>query len=290
MSWAAGTARFEGADGVSLVADIEGPTAGWPVVLLHGGGQTRHAWSGVVSALVDRGWRTFSVDLRGHGDSDWAADGDYTVDAFARDCAALLGQFERPPVLVGASLGGVVAVIVEGELRPGSSNALVVADIAPDLNLAGIARVRDFMGAHSEGFSSLEDAASAIAGYTGRANRSSAGLRRVLRQREDGRWYWHWDPRVLTSGLGEDTPLEVGRRMGAALERVTVPTLLVRGLVSDVVTPQGAEDFVLRATNAERADVRDAGHMVAGDQNDAFAEATLSFLDRRVRPTLAVDD
>ena len=203
-----------------------------------------------------------------------------------------MGQFDRPPVLVGASLGGVVSVIVEGELRPGGSNALVVADIAPDLNLAGIARVRDFMGAHSDGFSSLEDASAAIAGYTGRANRSSsmAGLRRVLRQREDGRWYWHWDPRVLTSGLGEETPLEVGRRMGAALERVTVPTLLVRGLVSDVVTPQGAEDFVLRATNAERADVRGAGHMVAGDQNDAFAEATRSFLDRRVRPTLALDD
>jgi len=277
---------------VSLVADIEGPTAGWPVALLHGGGQTRHAWRGVVDALVDQGWLTFAVDLRGHGDSDWVEDGDYTVDAYARDCAALVNQFDRPPVLVGASLGGVISVITEGELRPGGSTALVVADIAPDLNLAGIGRVRDFMGAHGDGFSSLEDASAAIAGYTGRAARSSssAGLLRVLRQSEDGRWYWHWDPRVLTSGLGEDAPVEVGRRMGAALERVTVPTLLVRGLVSDVVTAQGAEDFVLRAPNAERADIGGAGHMVAGDQNDAFAEATLSFLERRVRPILALGD
>ena len=138
--------RFEGADGVGLVADVEGPPDGWPVVLLHGGGQTRHAWRGVVDALVGQGWRSVAVDLRGHGDSDWAGDGDYTVDAFARDCAALVGQFERPPVLVGASLGGVISVIAEGELRPGGSTALVMADIAPDLNLAGIARVRNFMG------------------------------------------------------------------------------------------------------------------------------------------------
>jgi pimeloyl-ACP methyl ester carboxylesterase len=283
--------RFEGADGVALAADVEGPAAGWPVTLLHGGGQTRHAWRGVVDALVGQGWRCFAVDLRGHGDSDWAKDGDYTVDAYARDCAALVGQFDRPPVLVGASLGGVISVIAEGELRPGGSTALVVADIAPDLNLAGIARVRNFMGAHDGGFSSLKDASEAIAAYTGKPPRSSstAGLLRVLRQREDGRWYWHWDPRVLTSGLGDDAPVEVGARMGAALERVTVPTLLVRGLVSDVVTAQGAEDFVLRAPNAERADVGGAGHMVAGDQNDAFAEATLSFLDRRVRPLLALD-
>jgi non-heme chloroperoxidase len=283
--------RFEGADGVALVADVDGPAAGWPVVLLHGGGQTRHAWRGVVDALVGAGWLCFAVDLRGHGDSDWAKDGDYTVDAFVRDCAALVGQFDRPPVMVGASLGGVISVITEGELRPGGATALVVADIAPDLNLAGIARVRDFMGAHDDGFPSLEDASQAIAGYTGRAPRSSStgGLLRVLRQRDDGRWYWHWDPRVLTSGLGEDAPVEVGRRMGAALERVNVPTLLVRGLVSDVVTTEGAEDFVLRAPHAERADVGGAGHMVAGDQNDAFAAATLSFLDRRVRPLVALD-
>ena len=289
MSGAPESVRIEGADGVTLAAAVEGPAAGWPVVLLHGGGQTRHAWRGIVDALVDRGWLTFAVDLRGHGDSDWASD--YTVDAYARDCAALVGQFDRPPVLVGASLGGVISVITEGELRPGGSTALVVADIVPDLNLAGVARVRDFMGAHGEGFSSLEDAATAIADYTGRAPRSSstAGLLKVLRQRENGRWYWHWDPRVLTNGLGEDEPKEVGRRMGSALGRVTVPTLLVRGLVSDVVTTEGAEDFVLRAPNAERADIGGAGHMVAGDQNDAFTEATLSFLDRRIRPLLALD-
>lgn len=285
MSETSRAIRLEGADGVMLAAEVDGPSDGSPVLLLHGGGQTRHSWKGTTRVLIEHGWCTTSVDLRGHGESDWATDGDYSVDAFSRDCAALVGHFEKSPVLVGASLGGVISVITEGELLPGSTRALIVADIVPDMNEPGINRVRQFMTAHDDGFSSLEEASEAIAAYAGRGpGRSSAeGLLRVLRERNDGRWYWHWDPRVLSEGLDKDPTVDIGRRMGAALEHISAPILLVRGLVSDVVTTDGANNFILRAPHAEQADVSDAGHMVASDDNDAFAGAMLSFLDRRVQ-------
>src|SRR5919197_463461 len=96
------TTEFEGRDGNRLVADVAGADDAPPVVLLHGGGQTRHSWGTTLDVLADRGWRAYSVDLRGHGDSEWAADGDYTLSAFADDVRAISRALERRPALVGA--------------------------------------------------------------------------------------------------------------------------------------------------------------------------------------------
>src|SRR3954471_8143391 len=81
--------EFAGRDGNRLAADVAGADDAPPVVLLHGGGQTRHSWGTTLGVLADRGWRAYSVDLRGHGDSAWATDGDYTLDAFADDVRAV---------------------------------------------------------------------------------------------------------------------------------------------------------------------------------------------------------
>src|SRR5262249_27792697 len=110
-----GMIEFTGRDGNRLVADVAGDPGDPPAVLLHGGGQPRHSWGTTLGALADRGWRAYAVDLRGHGESAWAVDGDYTLDAFAGDILAISHALDTPPALVGASLGGISSLAAIGE-------------------------------------------------------------------------------------------------------------------------------------------------------------------------------
>jgi pimeloyl-ACP methyl ester carboxylesterase len=280
--------RCEGFEGIHLVADVWGDDRAWPVLLMHGGGQTRHAWGGTASALAASGWKAVSLDLRGHGDSEWALNGDYSFTAFAADCVAAADQLGQPPVLVGASLGGVAAMLAEGGSDRVVSCGLVVVDITHRSNPEGIQRIRDFMSSGLDGFPSLDAAADAIAAYTPNRprRRNPGGLMKVLRQRPDGRWYWHWDPRFLDHGRTEVPREDFQALFEAALRGIRVPTLLVRGLLSDVVTEEGVQDFLDRIPGAKLADVSGAAHMVAGDRNDAFSRAVIEFLEHDVRPAL----
>jgi pimeloyl-ACP methyl ester carboxylesterase len=145
--------RLEVGGGVTLAADLAGPPDAPTVVLLHGGGQTRHAWGGASAALARSNWRTVNIDLRGHGESDWAPDGVYDLDRFSTDVAAVAQQLHRP-VLVGASLGGLSSLLAIGEGRAPNASALVLVDVAPRLEAQGVGRIRDFMAMGVEGFES----------------------------------------------------------------------------------------------------------------------------------------
>jgi len=281
-------ARFAGFEGIHLVADVWGDDDAWPVLLMHGGGQTRHAWGDTAHVLAEAGWKAVSLDLRGHGDSEWALNGDYSFTAYANDCVAVADELGRPPVLVGASLGGVAAMLAEGGSDRVVSSGLVVVDITHRSNPEGIQRIRDFMSSGLGGFASLDDAAEAIASYTpNRPKRMNpAGLRKVLRQRGDGRWYWHWDPKFLEHGRTEVPREDFQALFEAALRGIRVPTLLVRGLLSDVVTEEGVQDFLDKIPGARLVDVGGAAHMVAGDQNDVFSHAVVAFLEDDIRPLL----
>jgi pimeloyl-ACP methyl ester carboxylesterase len=280
--------RLEGFEGIHLVADVYGEDDAWPVLLMHGGGQTRHAWGRTAEVIADRGWRAVSVDLRGHGDSEWALNGDYSFTSYAADCVAVADWLGRPPVLVGASLGGVAAMLAEGTSDRVVSTGLVVVDITPRSNPEGIERIREFMTSGLGGFATLEEAADAIAAYTPNRPRrvNPAGLMKVLRQRRDGRWYWHWDPRFLDRGRTEVPSADYEALFAAACRNIRVPTLLVRGQLSDVVTDAGVEEFLEAIPGARLVDVGDAAHMVAGDQNDVFSRAVVEFLDDDIRPLL----
>ncbi len=280
--------RFEGFEGIHLVGDRWGSNDAWPALLMHGGGQTRHAWGNTASVLAEHGWQAVSLDLRGHGDSEWALNGDYSFTAYAGDCVAVADQLGRPPVLVGASLGGVAAMLAEGGSDRIVATGLVVVDITHRSNPEGIGRIRDFMASGLGGFATLDDAAEAIAAYTpNRPKRvNPGGLMKVLRQRRDGRWYWHWDPKFLEHGRTEVPREDFQALFEAALRNIRVPTLLVRGLLSDVVTEEGVQDFLDKIPGSKLADVGDAAHMVAGDQNDAFSHAVVDFLEHDVRPLL----
>ena len=280
--------QLRGRDGIRLAADEAGPADARPVVLLHGGGQTRHSWGSTLEDLAERGWHAVSVDHRGHGDSEWAADGDYTLDAFAEDVAAIARSFDQPPALVGASLGGVAA------LAASIASALVLVDVAPTIEAAGTARIRQFMMSHFEhGFGSLDEVADAISAYNPHRPRPSdlSGLRKNLRQREDGRWAWHWDPRFITPPGGspdETRGIVQPDRLKAAARALTVPTLLVRGKVSDLLSEEGARELLELVPHADFADVGGAGHMVAGDRNDLFNAAVIDFLEHHASQSKAM--
>lgn len=282
------TSYLQGAGEVRLAADIGGPPEGSTVVLLHGGGQTRHSWDGTWKVLVDAGWRALSVDLRGHGESDWAPDGDYSLDGFAGDVTELCAGLDQPPVLVGASLGGLasLAAIADAPVQSDLARALVLVDVSHRLEDAGRERIGEFMVAHLDGFATLEDAADAIAEYNPNRPRPSdlSGLAKNLRQNADGRWFWHWDPAFVVGKFGsaDETRASVVNptRLSDAADALELPTLLVRGRRSDLLSEEGVADFLARVPTAEFADVAGAGHMVAGDRNEVFNSAILGFLER----------
>jgi pimeloyl-ACP methyl ester carboxylesterase len=265
---------------VRIAGDAYGDPAAPPVLLLHGGGQTRHAWGGTAAALGARGRCAVSIDLRGHGDSGWDPEADYSVDAFARDLGAVARQLDSRPVVVGASLGGLAALIAQGEHAEPPASAIVLVDVAPRLDPAGVSRIVTFMRAHPDGFASLEEAANAVAGYVPHRPRPRDlnGLRKNLRLGRDGRYRWHWDPRFM-HGDRRPHATQNAERLEAAARAIRVPVLLVRGRQSDVVREDGARAFLDLVPHARSLDVSGAGHMVAGDRNDPFTDAVLAFLD-----------
>lgn len=276
-----------GHGGVRIAADRTGDPGATAVVFLHGGGQTRRSWAKAAAAVAQRGWQAVTVDMRGHGDSDWSPDGDYRVSSFAADVRELLRGLPPRPVLVGASLGGITSMLLAGEMARGSAAAVVLVDIVPDMDPSGAERIHAFMADRmAEGFASLDEVADMIAEFNPHRPRPADldGLRTNLRRRGD-RWYWHWDPQFL-DGTAAHAPLEVTDvdRMYAAIENILadgVPMLLVRGQVSDLVSRDRATAFVARFPQVEFVDVEGAGHMVAGDRNDLFADAVLDFLARK---------
>lgn len=271
--------RLAGHGGLSLAAEAWGDPAAPPVVLLHGGGQTRHAWGGTAQALAREGWYAVAVDQRGHGESDWSPERDYSVEAFVDDVRAWVTTFRERPVLVGASLGGIAALLAEGEAPEPLCAGLVLVDIAARIEVQGALRIIEFMQARPEGFATLEEAADAVAAYLPHRHRPRdlSGLARNLRRGADGRWRWHWDPAFLEPGRGPRPGQDTGRLERAA-RALRVPTLLVRGRLSDLLSEEGARQFLALAPHARFVDVSDAGHMVAGDRNDAFTDAVVSFL------------
>lgn len=273
-------------NGVRLAADAAGDSTNPACLLVHGGGQTRHSWHNTATTLAEAGWYAVALDLRGHGDSDWSPDGAYTLNVFAADLIEVCRQLARP-VLIGASLGGTSSLAALGLTASAPcGRALVMVDVAPHIETAGADRILNFMRAHLEtGFATLDEVADAVHAYNPHRPRPTdlSGLRKNVRQGADGRWYWHWDPRFMSLTPRDDESRTRAHRtdqLVAAAKSLTVPTLLVRGRQSDLLSEQGAQEFLAMVPHARFVDVGGAGHMVAGDRNDAFSDAVVDFLSQ----------
>ena len=276
---------FAGHRGITIAGDRRGDPDAPTVLLLHGGGQTRYSWGGTANALARRGWCAITLDARGHGESGWDAAGDYSLTAFALDVVEVARSLDTVPFVVGASLGGCTAMLLEGEIAPASTRAIVLVDIVPQMNVEGTDRIQRFMMDRVyEGFATLEEARDAIAAYNSFRPPPSdlEGLKKNLRLGDDGRWRWHWDPLFASAGPGGRGPKEITDqgRMSMACRALRLPVMLVRGRMSDVVTVDGVDAFRSDVPHAEFVDVSGAGHMVAGDRNDAFTDAVVDFLER----------
>jgi pimeloyl-ACP methyl ester carboxylesterase len=266
-------------DGIQLTGERwRGDPGEETVVLLHGGGQTRHSWKRTADRLTRDGRTTLVLDARGHGDSDWHPRQDYALEAFVSDLVRLVDRLDRPPVLVGASLGGITSLAAAGE-HPGLARGLVLVDIVVHAEPAGVARITNFMRAHKDGFARLEEVADAIAAYNPHRKRPTNldGLRKNVRLHDDGRWYWHWDPSFMR--LGREAERDANsERLASAAARINIPTLIVRGRQSDVVSNAGLAEMRRLIPHAATIDVGAAGHMVAGDDNDVFTAGLEQFL------------
>ena len=249
------------------------------ILMLHGGGQNRFSWKNTGQILADRGFHVIALDARGHGDSDRAPGARYTIHALANDIATVLEQIDRPVVIIGASMGGLTGIMAAAAAGPQRVTGLVLVDVVPRFEHEGTERIRDFMTRHVHGFDNLEQAADAIADYLPhrRRPRNLEGLKKNLRHR-DGRWHWHWDPAFVTSV--SDDPFADIDELEHAAAGLAIPILLIRGKLSDVVSPAGVEDFLTKVPHAQFVELSDAGHTAAGDDNDAFSDAVVAFLNR----------
>ncbi|MFT3667371.1 MAG: alpha/beta hydrolase [Pseudoxanthomonas sp.] len=248
------------------------------LIYAHGFGQTRGAWNRSGEAMAAHGYAGLAYDARGHGESDRnAADLPYTGDQFADDLIVVAGEQPEPPVLVGASMGGLFGLIAESRW-PGLFRAMVLVDITPRWEHAGLQRILAFMTAFPDGFDSLEQAADAIAAYQPqrRTRKSPDDLRELLREGADGRWRWHWDPRLVDE-LARDSAQHQDA-IAEAARRVQCPVLLISGGRSDLVSEKTVDEFKQLVPHARHVHLPQATHMVAGDDNDAFTATVLEYL------------
>ncbi|GAA4486015.1 alpha/beta fold hydrolase [Rhodococcus olei] len=276
------TVELRGGAG-TLAADRWTPGTGngdrGAVVMLHGGGQTRHSWNRAAAGIAADGWTVHTLDTRGHGGSDWAPDGDYRIGRLVEDLRAVTDQLGEPPVVFGASLGGMTGLIAEGE-QPGTVRALVLVDITPKVEPDGVERIAAFMTSRPDGFADLDEVADAVAAYQPHRTRPAnvEGLRRNLREGADGRLHWHWDPAFTKPRVDGETPVGTHARMVAAARAVAVPTLLLHGGRSDIVSADGVAELLALIPHATAVNVAEAGHMVAGDDNAVFVAEAGGFL------------
>lgn len=276
--------RFWG-DGLELVGEAFGDPAAPPVLFFHGGGQSRSAWRGSARIVGAAGYYGITFDLRGHGDSDWAADGDYLLDAYGRDVEALLAQFERPVTLVGASRGGQ-AMLVGGSRHPDRVRLIMLADVAPNIRNDGIDGIRAFYAEGEAGFETLDQAASSLArNLDQQPVADSSRLARSMRQDAAGRWHWRWDP--ATGNAQFLHPPSEGAALLAAAARVTSPIVLVRAELSHLLTDEGVCKFQELTSQLQVVMAMGVGHMFTADRNDGFAAELLEWLARTPERTMA---
>lgn len=264
--------------GLRLAADAIGNRDAPVVLFFHGGGQRRNSWRGTARKIAQAGYHACTIDLRGHGDSDWAIDGDYSLEAYVQDIECVLSSFDRPTILVGASRGGQAALIASVR-HPGHVKLVMLADVAPLIANLGIDRIRRFFDRSLEGFASIEEAIDVLSESFEKAPVTEiARLRKAMRVDGAGRLFWHWDPKTVSrSFINPPSDLDA---FESAAAHARMPVVLVRAEFSDIVTPESVQRFCDLTPQLIVVEAEGVGHMMTGDRNDSFANTLLDFLAR----------
>jgi len=268
---------------ITIIADAYGNSTDDPILLLHGGGQTRNSWKKTGEILAAKGWYVIATDARGHGDSSWSKAGNYSFDYLRKDLVHIAQTLDKTPIFIGASMGGICSLAAL-HYYPSIAKGLILVDVSPRIEKKGTDRIFAFMSAKPEGYASLEEVQAAVRAYLPKRKNigSLNGLKKNLRQLPNGRYSWHWDPAMLKVWQGKTndvTNKETEDFLMNTLVNLNIPTMLVRGGISDVVSKEIVEELKIAAPDLTYIDVAEAGHMVAGDSNHVFTKALLKFLD-----------
>ena len=247
-----------------------------PMLFLHGVLQQGHSWD-FVSLSLCSDYHVMAFDARGHGDSQWAEDGDYSLDAHQRDLDAFADALGlRDIILVGHSMGGRNSYVFTHR-RPEVVKALVIVDTGPRMLQQGVSRIQRFRELPDE-LDSYEEFADRIQEYTGRTRQQVLGaLKYSIRKRDDGKWTWKYDKLLRSPGFqaASWTP----EQLWECLASIGIPTLVIRGDRSDLFTQETLDKMMETIPNSTSAVVSGAGHLVAGDNPAGFLQALRAFLD-----------
>jgi len=255
-----------------------GNTGKPPVLFIHGYAQNAHTWD--FSALALRGnYHVIAIDLRGHGDSEWSTQNDYSIDAYMSDVEGVIRFLGLHSVtIVGLSLGGTIAYSYAA-LNPGKVDRLVVVDTGPELNTRGRGRIQRF--------TSKLDILDSFDLFVARAMKYNprrpewqvrGSLRHSLQKLPDGRWTWKYDPTLRNPKRTTSARPQSPEVRWSLWERIKCPTLLVRGGESDLLERAIAERMISTLPNSQMIEVTGSGHLVPGDKPLAFQDSLLKFL------------
>ena len=270
--------RFVVANGLRFHYLEWGDRAKPTILLLHGFAQTCHSWDFVSLSLADR-FHVIALDQRGHGDSEWAPDGDYSPESQQRDINAIVEALGlNDLILMGLSMGGRNAFTYAAN-HPETVKALVVVDASPENLRAGSQNIKRFVQQEDE-LDSLDDFVERVRVYNPRRPISQirGSIAHNLKQLPNGKWTWKYD-RVLRTPGGRPSPdHKTAERLWGYVDSLKCPTLIVRGAASDVVALETAEQMRLRIPNGQLATVEGAGHLVMGDNPSGFERMVSAFL------------
>ena len=254
---------------------LEWGTPGQPVILmLHGGGQQAHSWD-FISLPLSEQYHILALDQRGHGDSDWAADGDYSIEAHQADLDGFIAALGlRDFHLIGHSMGGRNSYVWASR-HPATLRSLVIVDTGPVAQSRGRNRIQNFRELPDE-LDSFEEFAARVQEYTGRSREQTLGaLQYSIRQRPDGKWSWKYDKLLRTPG--RQSPAWSESQLWDAISKIDCPTLITRGGDSDIFAEETMRRMQQVIPHCAAVTIPAAGHLVAGDNPAAFLAAVQNF-------------
>jgi pimeloyl-ACP methyl ester carboxylesterase len=256
------------------------------MLCVHGSAQNAHMWDFTALAFCDR-YHIVALDQRGHGDSDWAPNGEYDRTSYVGDLEKFVDTLgvERI-VLMGLSMGGSNS-IAYAATHPERVGALVVVDVGPEAAGTGERAANDFV-TQRDVLDTYEEFVQRVIKYSQFRPEwhVRSTLRHSLKQLPDGRWTWKYDPvlRDPTRRAQRQSARQDPETRWALWERIACPTLIVRGQQSNMLSGDVADKMVERNGNSRLIEIANAGHRVPGDNPPAFEKAVRSFLnevDRR---------
>ena len=249
-----------------------------PMLLLHGFAQTCHSWDFVALGFSDN-YRVIVLDQRGHGDSDWASDGDYSPETQQKDISGVVNELGLENfVLMGLSMGGRNSFTYAAN-NAGKVKALVVVDAAPQNMQQGTQNIRSFVQQDDE-LDSVDAFVERVLQYNPRRDPQQVrgSIMHNIKELPSGKWTWKYDRALRSPGRRMGSDAETEKRLWGYIESLQCPTLLVRGGGSDIVAMDTADRMHQAIPNSRLATIDGAGHLVMGDSPSGFQSAVTDFL------------